>query len=192
MTWQWADHYYIFTINVHQTKCSASLIITHGQPPSTFFVEINHRHQQQPTRKTVKYRKCFLEKKETADKSRRGRQEASHSVKSVRVSLSLWENVHKTIPNGADNKWLRHPLPFYLYQSLHQKKHPFQFQPLICFFSDKACQRMRILEKCTKCNTQNHPFSRITLKIQPRAEQHRPPPTLISCPNRFLQISSLT
>ena len=51
---------------------------------------------------------------------------------------------------------------------------------------------MRILEKCTKCNTQNHPFSRITLKIQPRAEQHRPPPTLISYPNRFLRISSLT
>ena len=40
----------------------------------------------------------------------------------------------------------------------HTRWYPFQFQPLICFFSDKACQRMRILEKCTKCNTQNHHF----------------------------------
>ena len=123
-----------------------------------------------------------------------GRRQATQSSLSVWVSPCGKMSTSKTIPNGADNKWLRHPLPFHLYQSLHKKNtrwYPFQFQPLICF-SDKACQRMRILEKCTKCNTQNHPFSRITLKIQPRAEQHRPPPTFISCPNRFLRISSLT
>ena len=90
-----------------------------------------------------------------------GRRQATQSSLSVWVSPCGKMSTSKTIPNGADNKWLRHPLPFHLYQSLHKKNtrwYPFQFQPLICFFSDKACQRMRILEKCTKCNTQNHHF----------------------------------